>query len=112
MADILIRGMEMPKDGCRDCIFVNRKWRGDVCPILKREVTGNVERGGFQTDCPLLPLPAGHGKIIDGDALWENMTAEQIVAFEKGLAGTIELFEMLEAASPIVPAEGGTNDGN
>lgn len=55
MSDLIIKGMEMPKDGCRDCIFVNRKWHGDVCPILKREVTGNVERGGFQTDCPLVP---------------------------------------------------------
>lgn len=61
---LMIKGMEMPKDGCRDCIFVNRKWHGDVCPILKREVTGNVERGGFQTDCPLVPVPK-HGRLIE-----------------------------------------------
>lgn len=64
---VLIKGMEMPKDGCRGCQLVNRKWMGDVCPILKREVTGNVERGGFQTDCPLVPVPP-HGRLIDGDA--------------------------------------------
>jgi hypothetical protein len=34
------------------------------------------------------------------------MTVEQSDAFQKGLAGTIELFEMLEAATPIIPAEG------
>lgn len=61
---VLIRGMEMPKDGCRDCIFVNRKWHGDVCPILKREVSGNVVRGGFQTDCPLVPVRP-HGRLIE-----------------------------------------------
>ena len=66
---ILINGMEMPKDGCRDCILVNRKWHGDVCPILKREVTGNVERGGFQTDCPLIKVPEPHGRLIDADAV-------------------------------------------
>lgn len=65
---ILIKGMEMPTDGCKDCIFVNRKWHGDICPILKREVSGNVERGGFQTDCPLVPVPP-HGRLIDANAL-------------------------------------------
>lgn len=63
---ILIKGMEMPKNGCKDCIFVNRKWLGDVCQILKREVTGNVERGGFETGCPLVPVPP-HGALMDRD---------------------------------------------
>lgn len=31
------------------------------------------------------------------------MTVEQSEAFQKGLAGTIELFEILEAADAIVP---------
>ena len=68
---ILIRGMEIPKDGCRGCVFVNRKWKGDICQILKREVTGNVERGGFQTDCPLVEIPP-HGDLIDRDALLDS----------------------------------------
>lgn len=61
--------MDMPKNGCKDCIFINRKWHGDICPILKREVSGNVERGGFQSDCPLVEVPEPHGRLIDADAL-------------------------------------------
>ena len=72
---ILIKGMEMPTNGCKDCIFVNRKWFGDVCPFLKREVTGNVERGGSQTDCPLVPVPEPHGRLGDLDKL-EKMFAD------------------------------------
>lgn len=107
MADILIRGIEMPKDGCRDCIFVNRKWRGDVCPILKREVTGNVERGGFQTDCPILPLPEVHGRLIDADAL-RPAFAKATWEFRDGYT-----FEWLLAHAPtIVPAEGGGDNGD
>ena len=70
---VYVKGMKMPKDGCRDCILVNRKWHGDVCPILKREVTGNVERGGFQTDCPLIKVPEPHGRLIDADAVFDNL---------------------------------------
>ena len=76
MSDILIKGVEMPKDGCRGCVFVNRKWHGDICPFLKREVSGNVERGGFQTDCPLVSVPK-HGRLIDADALYSHIKEEQ-----------------------------------
>lgn len=71
---VLIEGMEMPKDGCLDCIFVNRKWHGDICSILKREVTVNVERGGFQTDCPLVPVPP-HG-LIDRERILDSIRIE------------------------------------
>ena len=68
MADILIRGMEMPKEGCKDCLLVKRGQVFDICPFLKREVNGNVERGGKPLDCPLVPVPP-HGRLIDADAL-------------------------------------------
>ena len=76
---VLIKGMEMPTNGCRGCIFVNRKWHGDICPFLKREVTGNVERGGFQTDCPLIPVPP-HGRLIDADEITQEIKNEATFA--------------------------------
>ena len=54
---VLVNGMKMPKYGCRDCIFVNFNWYGDVCPILKKEVTENIARCGFHPDCPLVEVP-------------------------------------------------------
>lgn len=47
MADLIIRGMEMPKS-CMDCPLV-------VCLNTK-------------DDCPISPLQEGHGRLIDADA--------------------------------------------
>lgn len=65
---VLIKGMKMPKDGCKDCLLVKRGNVFDICPFLKREVNGNVERGGKPYDCPIVELP-DHGELIDRDAL-------------------------------------------
>ena len=57
--------MEMPKDGCMDCPM--HKWTfasGEKCCITGETVGGNVERGGFPTNCPLVPVPE-HGRLID-----------------------------------------------
>ena len=99
---ILIKGMEMPKDGCKDCILVNRKWLCDVCPLLKREVTGNVERGGFQTDCPLVPVPP-HGRLFDADVLMREM---HNVILEDGEDRRI-FYSVIERQPTIIPAEEG-----
>lgn len=94
---LIIKGMEMPKNGEHTTITVYGD--GVWCVHRDNEPHGNV-----------IPIPEKHGKIIDGDAIWQNMTEEQADAFEKGLAGTIELFEMLETAHAIIEAEGGGDD--
>lgn len=63
---VLIKGMKMPKEGCKDCPLVKRGRVFDICPLLKREVNGNVERGGKPYGCPLVELP-DHGDLIDRD---------------------------------------------
>ncbi len=99
---IVIKGIEMPTDGCKDCIFVNRTCLGDICPFLKREVTGHVERGGFQTDCPLVPVPP-HGDLIDRDE-----QIERAWRLTQLLPVTRELIEtMLKTAPTILEAEEG-----
>ena len=105
--DILVKGLEMSRDGCRCCQFVNRKWNGDFCPFLKREVTGNVERGGFQTDCPLVPVPP-HGRLIDADVLGEKAAgrAERRGDMVNVLDKVISLYD-IETAPTIIPAEEG-----
>lgn len=65
---VLIKGLKMPKEGCKDCLLVKRGRVYDICPFLKRAVNGNVERGGKPYDCPLIELP-DHGDLIDRDAL-------------------------------------------
>ena len=105
---IYIKGMQMPKDGCRNCIFVNRKWHGDVCPILKREVTGNVERGGFQTDCPLVPVQP-HGRLIDAsEEIQVQMYDDQHEDFYQVKMTIDDLLSQswIDAKAPtVIPAE-------
>lgn len=75
---VYVKGMEIPKYGCRDCIFVNFKWYGDVCPILKKEVTENIARCGFHPNCPLVEVPS-HGRLIDADVLPTDIEWEDIL---------------------------------
>lgn len=85
MADLVFRGMEMPKS-CMDCPLV-------VCLNTK-------------DDCPISPLPEGHGRLIDADALL--LDAGEV--FEVcGDGFTISGFsrEQIENAPTIIPAEGG-----
>ena len=72
---VLINGMKMPKEGCRDCLLVKRGQVFDICPFLKRAVNGNVERGGKPYGCPLIELP-DHGDLIDRDALMASYAEE------------------------------------
>lgn len=65
---ILIKSLKMPKEGCKDCLLVKRGHVFDICPFLKREVNGNVERGGKPYDCPLVELP-DHGRLVDVDVM-------------------------------------------
>ena len=97
---ILIKGMEMPTEHRTEVIIFSNGF------VAYYDVYGHYLGQARATQ-----LPEKHGKIIDGDALWENMTAEQADAFRKGLAGDIELFEILEAAHAIIEAEGDVEDG-
>lgn len=54
---VLIKGFNVPKDGCRDCSMVKRGNVFDICPLLKQEVNGNVERGGKPNGCPIVEVP-------------------------------------------------------
>ena len=124
MMGVLIKGIDMPTDGCRSCMFVNRKWHGDICPFLKKEVTGNVERGGFQTDCPLVPVPP-HGDLIERNALGirdaekeayeaylrekgEFFAEEPVLEYMRGrLEGLTDASGRVRFAPTIIPAEEG-----
>ena len=96
--DLIIRGIEMPMPLCKTELIVFPS--GVVQVYDSRETClGKAEA---------VPLPEGHGKIIDADAIWRNMPDDQAWVFQRGLASDLELFEILEAAEAIIPAEGGT----
>lgn len=88
MADILIH-MEMPTQ-CGNCPISTNTRR---CTILWREFGNPSKR---LEDCPLIPLPEGHGRCIDADALQEE--------FKKFHDG--KRLMLIDTAPTIVPAEG------
>lgn len=106
---VLIKGMEMP-NGCNDCKLMHRHQGAycvDYCYPLHTTVdpwTFGRERNGDKPDwCPLLPLPEGHGRLIDADAL---------LARDDGYYTQFGYYpDDIREAPTIVPAEGGTENG-
>jgi len=60
---VLIKGMEMPKH-CGYCRF---RYDG-ICHALQKTEYA-------VTDCPLVEVPTPHGRLIDGDYLYERFKA-------------------------------------
>ena len=127
MADILIRGMEMP-DGCYNCgfsYFDKGETNGGelcivlMCSIINQGTNGADYNGNRPSWCPLVPLQEGHGRLIDADALDRAFTD---LRFNSD--GTLnhwgdrpgwcmhgyEVEKLIADAPTIVPAEGGVEE--
>lgn len=81
MADIVIRGMEIP-DGCHHCRFSyldeGETNGGEPCSVIMcsamEQGTNGAEYDGNRPFwCPLVPIPEGHGRLGDLDALMKNI---------------------------------------
>lgn len=99
---LVIKGMEMQMEWEQITITVYRD--GVWCVHCDNEPHGKV-----------IPLPAGHGELIDKqafkadiDGFIECMTKVGAVVDGEMLWG--KLLDALENAKPIVPAEGGANE--
>lgn len=97
MAELIFRGVKNPAN-CSECFF----W--SICPcladfddysaILDAVHDGNLVR---HEECPIVPLPKGHGRLGDLDAL------EKELAFDYAYAAA----KVCHNAPTIAPAEGG-----
>lgn len=92
MADILIRGMDMPN---KDEILVFDVWHGKVYA----RSTANTGTRRYE----VVLLPEGHGRLGDLDALMKNIG-------DVPYKGSVK--RVLMSAPTIVPAEGGKADDN
>lgn len=125
MADILIRGMEMPKT-CSDCPgfvwdvnavssspILAAQNNGTMVCVFTREEIWNTKRGDL---CPLVPLPEGHGRLGDLDALSKEFEHLAFLDWNQKAAPYSWAYAYSEAQaavddSPtIVPAEKGRDD--
>ena len=96
MADLVIRGMEMPKDQ-PVLVFI---WPdGRVFPR-------GLYKSNEWDEVKAIPLPEGHGKCIDADALMPDFVKARWAFFSDGDT----FLQLLKHAPTVVPAEGGDNN--
>lgn len=108
MADILIRGMEMPLSKTKLIVFPS----GVVQVYDSRE--------NYLGKAEAVPLPKGHGKLIDGHKLYRALFATECgnIAADRDSEGWPKVLtyeavkKAIQDATIIVPAEGGKADGN
>lgn len=104
MADVIIKGMEMPKN-CIDCMFTTIDY--DMCILAKNDL---MLCGGRPSWCPLLSLPEGHGRLGDLDALYEVAKTRSMGIYGPCNAQCVITGNDILKALTIVPAEGGNDD--
>lgn len=97
MADLIIRGLNLPKSLGGEETHIDIRIFSDGTVIMA------TSRPPYYKKFYAVPLPEWHGRLIDADAL-ANSDAVKM----KGCAYQEEIF----AAPTIVPAEGGNADGN
>ena len=78
MADILIRGMEMPKD-CGKCFVGDRTICADACPLVE--------------------LPP-HGRLIDADEAYDALLNRMVMTGYQSRA-----INCIEGCETIIPAD-------
>lgn len=114
MADLLIRGMEMPKMICGEPGYVDVRIFSDGIVIMAKPAPPYYRK--FET----VPLPEGHGDLIDRDALraenglnakCEHCPTNTYECRNDMIHTKMDFCEMLDDATVIVPAEGGNADG-
>lgn len=108
MADLVIRGMEMPKN-CFLCRFFREVQDYDgtfgCCLAAKKEI--NLEINLKFDGCPLVPLPEWHGRLGDLDALISDKSGEATLWCGYEYQDHSVVFEEdIKNAPTIVPAEG------
>ena len=96
MSDILIKGMEIPKN-CRDCPCFNGEY------LYCRAKEGDDWSGENRpSDCPLVPVQP-HGRLIDADEFLKRAIGTKCFRGEYALM----LEELVGESTTIIPAEEG-----
>ena len=111
MADILIRGLDIPKDGRKHTALLQFLEDGKCRGIV--EYSKSYDDRSVKV-FEVVPLPEGHGKLGDLDRLFEVMgqDADRWIVDEVSMIETDDVLDAIQNAPTIVPAEGGKADGN
>lgn len=97
---VLIKGMEMPTS-CHMCVG----GYGGFCFVAPAEADGICPDHGRADFCPLIPVPP-HGRLIDADALFEEVYKVWGIEYDASECNTLMGF--INDAPTVIPAEGET----
>ena len=92
---VIVKGMKMP-DTCLHCPFADGEY--GWCDVDNSIGMCNDER---PDDCPLVALPDTHGRLVDADALIEDVDGDLTDSIAEGRA-----IEKIMEAPTIVESEG------
>ena len=106
MADVIIKGMEMPR-GCYSCPIGNHMGLFVVqCPITKSKIDGFTENIRL-SDCPLRPAPEWIGLVLSKyDENKEKSWIRDPVAYT-----LYEVWKIMDRKVSYRPSGGGDWDG-
>ena len=104
MADILIRGMEMPT-GCASCDFAiyHTDSAYHYCFWLKKVF---IKPDAKLKDCPLIELPP-HGDLIDRDAILHEDVLHYVDTLNSSFGSRVKFSDLVRGAPVIVPPNKG-----
>jgi len=107
---VIIKGYDAV-NYCNECEFSFPQFRGDFstamnyCCSLKDKVCHN-EYYQKPEDCPIIPLPEKHGRLVDADKIIESMD-EMKVEGEVFVTAVEYVKITVEEAETVIPAEKG-----
>ena len=101
--DILIKGMEMPKN-CAECFAEQRIGSDFGCGIIGFE-DGNTTcfASERREDCPLVEVPV-HGRLIDADAFKKSLAFAESTA-KWAVPALRAVLMVIDEMPTIIPAE-------
>lgn len=112
MSDVLMRGIEIPKN-CAECRFCVNGFTDDApmyeCACQSYDnVSVLVEKDGQPFDfrpewCPLIELPP-HGRLVDGDVLMTEVMDSDLDHLQRD--DWKEVIQIVADAPTIIEAEG------
>ena len=111
---VIVMGMEMPTS-CMDCPFKGfdrAGGRGNICTI-NESITLHAVLDGLDVkfvrmgDCPLIELPAQHGRLIDADEFINKHFTPELLRYSGNLElGFRKALQLLNEDTPtIIPAD-------
>lgn len=98
---IIIKGLDMPKS-CEECNFNSDS---GFCLAMPWNFCGHTlyEADGFPDFCPLVEIPKGNGRLIDGDELKKHYATYK--DYYMGVEFEAIILEDVDNAPTILEAE-------